>query len=691
MMSIELNRGMSPLACSAVRPSRAEVRKFPSLSTWAAVALGVALTWQTPVALSQAVTKYSYDPGDHINQVTDPRGLVTTYAFDAFGKKWQQASADSGITSYSYDSYGRLFSMTRADGGQTAYAYDAINRRTSQTASGLTHIFVWDSCTNGIGRLCLVSDASGSTSYTYSPEGWTTGRGFSISGTGYSLGYSYNANGQVTSVAYPDGNQVLYNYSYGVISSVQVKVGAVISNVATSVSYQPNDAGMTQWTSGNGLINTLSYDTDGRLTGVAASGVQGLGLTYDAANRVTGIADGIDTDMSQYFGYDAMSRLVSVQSNADNETFQYDGNGNRTGQNNNGNAISFVITPGSNQVTNRTAGLNINYGYDLRGNLTTVSGVPYFSYDAFNRMSGANGSTYYVNPEGQRLQKVSSGVTSYFAPDRTGPLMAEYQVSNGWSDYIWLNGRLVARVNQGQTLSIHDDQLGRPEVMADSTKAVVWRARNMAFDRTILVNNAVPLNIVFPGQYYDSESNLSYNGFRDYSPLLGRYVESDPTGLAAGINTYAYVSSNPINNIDLLGLTTWHVSMFGASAPIFGPLGGTYAHFQATAKVPGKDCIVLVQGNVYGGDGGFALGLGWGGSQMDMDDGSDTFNPYALDGQFSSMGFQLVAGAGPAYGATRMGQGYSDWSWSLNGGIAFGSTAASGRSVITSVGYLPLH
>lgn len=61
-------------------------------------------------------------------------------------------------------------------------------------------------------------------------------------------------------------------------------------------------------------------------------------------------------------------------------------------------------------------------------------------------------------------------------------------------------------------------------------------------------------NIGLPGQYYDSETNLHYNYFRDYDPTTGRYLQSDPIGLRGGRNSYVYSATNPIRYFDAKGL-----------------------------------------------------------------------------------------------------------------------------------------
>jgi RHS repeat-associated protein len=72
-------------------------------------------------------------------------------------------------------------------------------------------------------------------------------------------------------------------------------------------------------------------------------------------------------------------------------------------------------------------------------------------------------------------------------------------------------------------------------------------------------------NLRFPGQYYDVETGLSYNTWRDYDPATGRYVESDPIGLRGGIDTYEYAGDQPTMRVDPNGLfqltvaTTWQM------------------------------------------------------------------------------------------------------------------------------------
>ena len=103
--------------------------------------------------------------------------------------------------------------------------------------------------------------------------------------------------------------------------------------------------------------------------------------------------------------------------------------------------------------------------------------------------------------------------------------------------------------------------------MTDGTKAVVWDRQARPFGETISLSGTADLPLRFPGQYYDSETGLHYNYFRDYDPSTGRYVQSDPTGLLGGLNTYVYVLDNPIRLTDPLGLQTKPIPVPRAECP----------------------------------------------------------------------------------------------------------------------------
>jgi RHS repeat-associated protein len=75
-----------------------------------------------------------------------------------------------------------------------------------------------------------------------------------------------------------------------------------------------------------------------------------------------------------------------------------------------------------------------------------------------------------------------------------------------------------------------------------------------------------------PGQYFDTETGLAYNYFRDYDASTGRYVESDPIGLRGGYNSFAYVRGNPLGSIDPFGLVD--LNRFPAAENIHGYANG---------------------------------------------------------------------------------------------------------------------
>lgn len=104
---------------------------------------------------------------------------------------------------------------------------------------------------------------------------------------------------------------------------------------------------------------------------------------------------------------------------------------------------------------------------------------------------------------------------------------------------------------------IHTDHLNTPRLITNEVKQTAW-ASDDPFGNNAPNENPSGLgtftcNLRLPGQYFDKETNLHYNYFRDYDPAIGRYVQSDPIGLAGGVNTYVY-ANDPLTQIDPFGL-----------------------------------------------------------------------------------------------------------------------------------------
>ncbi len=574
------------------------------------------------------------DAAGNTTTVQAANGATTQYTVNGFGEVINEVSPDRGTRTYHYDAAGNQTAITKGTGynlppeqyiegdprgGYILTAFDARNRPTTTrfvTPLGAEEARIsttWDTAPNGAGQVARLAGPDATLDWAYDNLGRVSSQTQTLGAVALTLGAAYDTDGRLQSLTYPSGRVLQLGYdNAGRVASLAFTPYQIASNI----TYHPF-GGIKSITLLNGIVHHRGQDTNGWPQGYTL-GEAPLDFGYDLAGRITGL-DQNGTAYDQGFGYDAADRLTSYTGYPAVRTYTYDANGNRTKltvgsatintQYNNSTNKMFIESGLAALPNGLFSGFYTSHwnSYDSAGNFVGPSRTLHYNIagQLASMTSGGNAVTYQYDGLGRRVSKsgpatlVPGGFVRYVYDAAHHPI-GEYKADGSpIKEYLWLGDLPVAMViyNPDSTTTayaIETDHLGTPRLLTDATRAPRWRWTSPPFGEVLPDEDpsglgAITFNLRFPGQYYDKETGLHYNFNRYYDSERGRYIQSDPIGLAGGWNTYGYVGGNPLSRIDPFGLVD--INLFSPSDPAY--VGA------AAAPSPPNTVTVAGHGNPY--------------------------------------------------------------------------------------------
>ncbi|MBY0545918.1 MAG: hypothetical protein K2W95_01375 [Candidatus Obscuribacterales bacterium] len=230
----------------------------------------------------------------------------------------------------------------------------------------------------------------------------------------------------------------------------------------------------------------------------------------------------------------------------------------------------FLWKPTALAITNYAPANNLNQypavagnacNYDDNGNMTSG---PFTSaaFDVINRVtqivSGGITNNYLNDPLNRQAQKEVDSTKTGFLYDGV-QLIAEYNSGGSMLNRYIPGARLDEILVQiadpsgtPVTTYLHQDRLGSTVAQSNSSGAVLNKYQYSPFGETPSLTGTL---FGFTCQRYDSEIGQYNYKLRQYAPGIGRFLQPDPLGFAAGdMNLYTYVNNDPANLADPLGL-----------------------------------------------------------------------------------------------------------------------------------------
>ncbi|NSX56968.1 PKD domain-containing protein [Parasulfitobacter algicola] len=528
------------------------------------------------------ISSFVYDVSDNLIQVIDGRNNVTNFDYDILERRIGRTNPIGQTIQTVFDKRDNLIQITRENGSIETATYDGLSRRLSVTTPDNVMRYAYDAQ----GNLITVSDDDSEMSMTYDNRN----RLASVATNGTVglqpetlLNYTYDNLSQRQTVTDNFGGVWSYNFDE------KSRVESIVAPWGDTHSMDYDPAGRRlELANTTGRQTFSGYDFD-RLTSLEhlmnSTPVARSGYAYAADGALRIERDLENPNASETLTYDAANRLLMVSEGVPTEDggtplpaedYAYDETGNRTSSH-----ISGTYTVDAHNRLLEDA--EYIYAYDEKGNRTgrtrkSDGRVETYIYNSMNQLIAVSATdgldvSYAYDAFGRRIAKTIDGVTTAYVYD-IGSL---YDITGhdrllDFTDGVltkrWLHGQNVDEpiayeeytgditAGAGTAYNLHADRQGSVIAVTDqATGGLVARYKYDAFGQREQTVSGVTQDIGFTGREYDAETGLYYFRARHYDPYVGRFLQSDPLGFAAGdTNLYAYVWNDPANWTDPSGL-----------------------------------------------------------------------------------------------------------------------------------------
>ena len=482
-------------------------------------------------------TEYrAYDTQHHLCKISRNDVGTTVFSNSVLGEvQWQAQGVSGGAVTnctsnataanqvvMQYDNQGAVWKVNYPDGG-------------NHPAADLTYT------RDNNGNVEALLAGSVTQTYNYNILGLLEDETLQVNGETFVLDYGYNAAGHLSSLKYPDGDQVNFSpnaFGEALQAVRQARTGRTAFSYASNVSYYPNGM-IDTFTYGNNLTHKTTLNSKKMPERIQdyRSGFNALdySYTYDDNLQVTSLTDNVISSFSiTDMAYDGLGRLTSTTGNfgIGSSTMRYDGLGNITYYKNKKHTLDYAYDTSNRLEFILGSKPYDSFTYDSRGNVTNNSHHA-FTYNLANQMVASSSNGYTYDGHNRRVIAQEGTKTNYSFYSQSGQLLYT-KTAQGGVNYIYLGKKLIAKDGVVPQSSAKQHYLPYGGSVEGEKNDVGYTSHK-----------------------FDTALDLSYMQARYYDPVIGRFYSNDPVGFmerdVSTFNRYSYVGNDPVNWIDPTG------------------------------------------------------------------------------------------------------------------------------------------